>query len=302
VTRLPYLEEEAEEEYQDQDQGRQSQAHSVNPDYTLPPQHNHSHGHRSNRSRSSSSIPSIIDINPSRNSTGAGTPNNVSSSSTTTAPSYEYVSTAYGSSSHSHSNSFSQPHQSSHPHAQSNGYPNSPSSPLDWDHEAHDTESVVRLIAKFDFDSRGGGPSYHHSYSNGAIAGPSRSGGGGHAHHSGMGGPGSATLHEFDDIDPYYASTYVYTSTNSELDGRRFMDVSLLSNVAVQLKDKVPRGTHVKGSIPYPRAFTGRDIVVSFFFLVLLCKERHDDTFGNIEHNSRHHLSRIVHPIRYPPT
>lgn len=264
MTRLPYLEEEAEEEYQDQDQGRQSQARSVNPDYTLPPQHNHSHGHRSNRSRSSSSIPSIIDINPSRNSTGAGTG---SSSSTTTAPSYEYVSTAYGSSSHSHSNSFSQPHQSSHPHPQSNGYPNSPSSPLDWDHEAHDTESVVRLIAKFDFDSRGGGgPSYHHSYSNGAIAGPSRSGGGGHAHHSGMGGPGSATLHEFDDIDPYYASTYVYTSTNSELDGRRFMDVSLLSNVAVQLKDKVPRGTHVKGSIPYPRAFTGRDIVVSFSF------------------------------------
>ncbi|TRM58720.1 CNH domain-containing protein [Schizophyllum amplum] len=27
------------------------------------------------------------------------------------------------------------------------------------------------------------------------------------------------------------------------------------------LRDKVPRGTHVKGSIPYPRAFTGKDIV-----------------------------------------
>jgi len=127
------------------------------------------------------------------------------------------------------------------------------------------------LIAKFDFDSRGGGANGYGSadyYSNGAIAGPSRSGGGGHPH-SGAGGPGSATLHEFDDIDPYYASTYVYTSTNSELDGRRFMDVGLLSNVAVQLKDKVPRGTHVKGSIPYPRAFTGRDIVVSVSFSTL---------------------------------
>lgn len=41
------------------------------------------------------------------------------------------------------------------------------------------------------------------------------------------------------------------------------MDISLLSNLAVQLKDKVPRGTHVKGSIPYPRAFTGKDVVVS---------------------------------------
>ena len=41
------------------------------------------------------------------------------------------------------------------------------------------------------------------------------------------------------------------------------MDISLLSNLAVQLKDKVPRGTHVKGSIPYPRAFTGKDAVVS---------------------------------------
>ncbi|KAF5373356.1 hypothetical protein D9615_007361 [Tricholomella constricta] len=41
----------------------------------------------------------------------------------------------------------------------------------------------------------------------------------------------------------------------------RFVNFSLLSHLAVQLRDKVPRGTHVKGSIPYPRAFTGKDIV-----------------------------------------
>lgn len=41
-----------------------------------------------------------------------------------------------------------------------------------------------------------------------------------------------------------------------------YVNFSLLSNLAVILRDKVPRGTHVKGSIPYPRAFTGKDIVV----------------------------------------
>ncbi|KAL0563310.1 Rho guanine nucleotide exchange factor, partial [Marasmius crinis-equi] len=44
-------------------------------------------------------------------------------------------------------------------------------------------------------------------------------------------------------------------------DESRFINYSLLSHIAVQLKDKVPHGTHVKGSIPYPRAFTGKDIV-----------------------------------------
>ena len=43
---------------------------------------------------------------------------------------------------------------------------------------------------------------------------------------------------------------------------RRFINPSFLSHLAVQLQDKVPRGTHVKGNIPYPKAFTGKDIVV----------------------------------------
>lgn len=42
----------------------------------------------------------------------------------------------------------------------------------------------------------------------------------------------------------------------------RFVNFALLSHLAVLLRDKVPRGTHVKGSVPYPRAFTGKDIVV----------------------------------------
>jgi len=50
-----------------------------------------------------------------------------------------------------------------------------------------------------------------------------------------------------------------------EDDERRFINPALLSHLAVQLRDKVPRGVHVKGSIPYPRAFTGKDIVVSMF-------------------------------------
>ena len=42
-----------------------------------------------------------------------------------------------------------------------------------------------------------------------------------------------------------------------------FVNLALLSHIAVRLKDRVPRGTHVKGGIPYSRAFTGKDIVVT---------------------------------------
>lgn len=45
-----------------------------------------------------------------------------------------------------------------------------------------------------------------------------------------------------------------------------FINLALLSHIAVQLQAKVPRGTHVKGSVPYPRAFTGKDIVVRISF------------------------------------
>lgn len=55
----------------------------------------------------------------------------------------------------------------------------------------------------------------------------------------------------YDDEDP------------SEEGDDRFFNPALLSHIAVRLRDKVPRGTHVKGSIPYERAFTGKDIVVS---------------------------------------
>ena len=57
----------------------------------------------------------------------------------------------------------------------------------------------------------------------------------------------------YDDDDDYY-------SEEESLDS--FVNFSLLSNIAVWFRDQVPRGTHVKGSIPYPRAFTGKDIVV----------------------------------------
>jgi len=47
-----------------------------------------------------------------------------------------------------------------------------------------------------------------------------------------------------------------------EEDENQFVNFSLLSNLAMLLRDKVPRGTHVKGGIPYDRAFTGKDAVV----------------------------------------
>ncbi|KAF8806848.1 Dbl homology domain-containing protein, partial [Phlegmacium glaucopus] len=51
-------------------------------------------------------------------------------------------------------------------------------------------------------------------------------------------------------------------------DERRFIDLWLLSNLAVQLYDNVPRGTHVKGSVPYPRAFTGKDVVSTIHSII----------------------------------
>ncbi|KAJ7614669.1 signal transducer [Mycena polygramma] len=64
---------------------------------------------------------------------------------------------------------------------------------------------------------------------------------------------GPLELH--DEADGYWEDD------DEEEDETRFVNFSLLSHIAVQLRDKVPRGTHVKGSIPYPRAFTGKDIV-----------------------------------------
>lgn len=56
-----------------------------------------------------------------------------------------------------------------------------------------------------------------------------------------------------------------YWEEDDDEDELKFVNVSLLSNIAVQLRDKVPRGEHVKGSIPYPNSFTGKDIVVCHF-------------------------------------
>ncbi|CCA67894.1 related to ROM2-GDP/GTP exchange factor for Rho1p [Serendipita indica DSM 11827] len=50
---------------------------------------------------------------------------------------------------------------------------------------------------------------------------------------------------------------------DEELEEDRFVNLSLLSHLANRLRDRVPRGTHVKGSIPYPMAFTGKDIVTT---------------------------------------
>lgn len=63
---------------------------------------------------------------------------------------------------------------------------------------------------------------------------------------------GRLELHE-DDPDDY---------DYSDEDETLFVNLALLSHLAVKLRDKVPRGTHVKGSIPYNHAFTGKDIVV----------------------------------------
>lgn len=63
------------------------------------------------------------------------------------------------------------------------------------------------------------------------------------------------------DFDPTYPELEPYP--DDIVDDSSFVNYGLLSNIAVQLQLKVPRGNHVKGSVPYSRAFTGKDIVVS---------------------------------------
>lgn len=69
------------------------------------------------------------------------------------------------------------------------------------------------------------------------------------------GSSGGALADQEDEDDDYFTDS-------DDPDPDRFVNFSLLSHLAVRLRDKVPRGTHVKSSIPYPRAFTGKDIVV----------------------------------------
>ncbi|EIN06223.1 Dbl domain-containing protein [Punctularia strigosozonata HHB-11173 SS5] len=69
---------------------------------------------------------------------------------------------------------------------------------------------------------------------------------------------GALGVHELGADEDEYDDDFL---SEDEDDETRFVNFALLSHLAVRLRDKVPRGTHVKGSIPYPRAFTGRDIV-----------------------------------------
>lgn len=47
-----------------------------------------------------------------------------------------------------------------------------------------------------------------------------------------------------------------------EVDESRFFNCSLMSEMAVQLKDRVVKGRHTKAGIAWVGSFTGRDVVV----------------------------------------
>ncbi|KAF8626558.1 hypothetical protein AX15_004807 [Amanita polypyramis BW_CC] len=68
-------------------------------------------------------------------------------------------------------------------------------------------------------------------------------------------------IRDFTPNQPYEPAEDEYWEYEDEDDETRYVNFAMLSHMAVQLRDKVPRGTHVKGSIPYSRAFTGKDIV-----------------------------------------
>jgi hypothetical protein len=75
----------------------------------------------------------------------------------------------------------------------------------------------------------------------------------------GGGGGGAGNEPDAGGLDDGFWDAY----EDEEDDPSRFVNYSLLSHISVQLRDKVPRGSHVKGGIPYEGAFTGKDVVVS---------------------------------------
>ncbi|KAJ3805231.1 hypothetical protein F5876DRAFT_82008 [Lentinula aff. lateritia] len=82
--------------------------------------------------------------------------------------------------------------------------------------------------------------------------------------------------------------TYEYSAGNdNEYSSDEFINYSLLSHLAVQLRDKVPRGVHVKASIPYEGAFTGKDIVDTVQSLIR-------------KHLSLNHSLSLTNPTSYP--
>ena len=79
-------------------------------------------------------------------------------------------------------------------------------------------------------------------------------------------------LHQTGVGDGYYADdgTEMYddddlAESEEEANEMNFFNPALLSHVSVQLKDKVKRGRHIKGGIPWVGSFTGRDLIVSDF-------------------------------------
>lgn len=60
------------------------------------------------------------------------------------------------------------------------------------------------------------------------------------------------------------------TPREAHISRTSFVDFSLLSHLALLLKDALPRASHVKGSISYPSSFTGKDVVTAVQFLLPL--------------------------------
>jgi RHO1 GDP-GTP exchange protein 1/2 len=84
---------------------------------------------------------------------------------------------------------------------------------------------------------------------------------------------------------------------DSEEDESAFVNFALLSHLAVRLRDRVPRGTHVKGSIPYPRAFTGKDIVVRTMTLTLNGMMHY--SYCSTDNHSGPNTARTAHQPRH---
>jgi hypothetical protein len=82
--------------------------------------------------------------------------------------------------------------------------------------------------------------------------------------------------------------------TDSEDSECLSVKIALLSHLAVRLRDHVPRGTHIKGGIPYSKSFTGKDIVVSI--PKLTCNEMARNSYHRPDNGSSPDTVRTCEP------
>lgn len=74
---------------------------------------------------------------------------------------------------------------------------------------------------------------------------------------------GGGAYYEDEELYDDYASSGEEDEDEEEMNEFRFFNPAYLSETAVQVRDRVIRGEHVKGGMTWPKTFTGKDLVTT---------------------------------------